>query len=255
MHHPRTVQSFFDARGPDVRFCHSCRHAEPAWHLHSVKPKASDMRWLLQQAAGGALGAAAAGAKGLDRCSRCAQAHSMVSPRHMTCGWEVCERSSTADGDRGRQHRENLLGRHAGQEHEHILPRASPCPTPCRATATLWGIVQGNVDYSRRAASLQGASKDKLLYHVAIGSNCNKDVSSGCFPAVAILHLWRLSTPTGRRRACIPSLQFRSCQGTKGVAVCWQVLEGRRNVKPRKSMPCRIEGYELTFNHRGLPYW
>jgi hypothetical protein len=119
----------------------------------------------------------------------------------------------------------------------------------------LWGIVQGNVDYSRRAASLQGASKDKLLYHVAIGSNCNKDVSSGCIPAVVIFQLRRLHIPTGRQHACMPGLQSRSCQGTKGVVVCWQVLEGRRNVKPRKSMPCRIEGYELTFNHRGLPYW
>lgn len=82
-------------------------------------------------------------------------------------------------------------------------------PKPIRwATANLWAFIQSNVEHSRRTADLREASKDKLLYHVAIGSNCNKEV-----------------------------------------------LEGRRNVKPRKSMPCRIEGYELTFNHRGLPYW
>lgn len=34
-----------------------------------------------------------------------------------------------------------------------------------------------------------------------------------------------------------------------------EVLEGRRNVKPRQSKPCRIEGYTLAFSHRGLPYW
>lgn len=193
MRNLRAVQPLPDARGPDVRFCRSCRHAEPAWCLHSVSQKRFYMRRLLQQVAGGALGAAAAGAKGLDRCSRCAQAHSLVSLWHMSAVWEVFERCSTADEDRKRQHLEKLLGCHAGQGHEHICllhdewqtaigkctTTDMPYLTHCRATATLWGIVQGNVDYSRRAASLQGASKDKLLYHVAIGSNCNKDVSSG----------------------------------------------------------------------------
>jgi hypothetical protein len=36
MRDPRAVQPLLDARGPDVRFCHSRRHAEPAWHLHSM---------------------------------------------------------------------------------------------------------------------------------------------------------------------------------------------------------------------------
>jgi hypothetical protein len=93
----------------------------------------------------------------------------------------------------------------------------------CRATATLWGIIQGNVDYSRRAASLQEASKDKLLYHVAIGSNCNKDVSMGsalstvhCALSTLLCHLRQTDFAAGGLPACIT---FK-CSADHS-AVCW----------------------------------
>lgn len=57
------------------------------------------------------------------------------------------------------------------------------------------------MDYSRRAETLKEASKDKLLYHVAVGSNCNKDVSSGL----------RWPAPDKTRESCeiMPSIQRR----------------------------------------------